>query len=82
MSVFDSINSAIDNYIVDSARSAAKDLSRPKGNRIYSDYYYVFTQEELNLFLKFLVEYGGKKSDIQIINVYGDCNDFIVIKLV
>ena len=69
------INTDINEYVAYSARQAALDFTKRRGEQLYSDYYYVFTQEELDLFLKLLVEYGGKKSDVQIINVYGDCSD-------
>ena len=68
-------NCMINKYVIDSARNAARDMARSRDNRLYSDYYYVFTQEELNLFLKFLKKFGGEESNIVITNVYGDCSD-------
>lgn len=69
------INVTVSEYILFAAREAAHDFAKPKGEQLYSDYYYVFTQEELDIFLKLLKKFGGKESDIAITNVYGDCND-------
>lgn len=68
-------NDTLNDYVVSAARRAARDFLRPFGKKEYTDYYYVFTQDELNLFLQFFEKMGGKRSNVIITNVYGDYSD-------